>query len=93
MNEIEKTLIDLLKANGLLGGLLAFLAYQNPTLINKIIESQGLVGGLLIFFIWQNQGVLKRLEDAIKILVLCKDCKYRTVLMEGDETNNVENPK
>ncbi|HBC75093.1 MAG TPA: hypothetical protein DC017_09685 [Candidatus Wallbacteria bacterium] len=53
----------------------------------EILKTQGLVGALLVYFIFQNQGVLKRLENAIKIFILCADCPYKKKLTEVEKNN------
>ena len=54
---------------------------------SEILKSQGLVGALLIYHIFLNQGVLKRLENSIKVLILCADCPYKKKLTEVDKNN------
>lgn len=58
------------------------MIYIDSTFFIEIVKTQGIVGGLLIFFIWQNQTILKRLENAIKIMILCKDCKYKELFSD-----------
>lgn len=57
----------------------------------EVLKTQGLVGALLIYFIFQNQGVLKRLENAIKILVICADCPYKKKITEVEKTKDENN--
>lgn len=57
----------------------------------EVLKSQGLVGALLVYFIFLNQGVLKRLENAIKVLVLCADCPYKKKIMEVEKNKNEDN--
>ena len=58
----------------------------DSTMLYEVVKSQGLVGGLLIYFIIQNQGILKTLENQMKLLLVCKDCPYRNAIQgEGGE--------
>lgn len=52
----------------------------------EMVRTQGLTGGLLCFFIFLHEGALKRIEKKIEILFFCKDCKFKKVVDENDNT-------